>query len=117
MEIKCGECGTVALARPEPVYDGFTKTGTHYICTECGKVYESEEETPFIKTVGKPDVFGEDDKPETPSIFSDDERRKSCSWCRHFVVNPFSQRCGLTNRETEATDLCVRFEKKDSEEE
>lgn len=115
MEIKCEGCGTIAIVKPEPIYDGFKKTGTRYICMECGKVYPSAEETPFTKTTKKPDIFGEDDKPEIPSIFSDEERRKCCSWCEHFVVNPFSQRCGLTNKETEATDLCVRFERKEEE--
>ena len=117
MEIKCEACGTVALVRPEPIYDGFKKIGTHYICMECGKLYPSEEETPFIKTTEKPNIFGEDDKPDIPSIFSEDERRKSCGWCKHFVVNPFSQRCGVINKETEATDLCIRFERKEDEEE
>jgi len=26
-----------------------------------------------------------------------------------FIVNPFSQRCGLGNREVQATDVCARF--------
>jgi hypothetical protein len=28
------------------------------------------------------------------------------------VLNPFGQRCGLTNRFVEATDLCEHFVKK-----
>jgi len=43
MEIRCEACGTTAVAKPEAVYEGFKKTGTQYICTECGKVYPSEE--------------------------------------------------------------------------
>ena len=117
MEIKCEACGTTAVVKPEAVYEEFKKTGTHYICTACGKVYPSEEETPFVKASGKPSVFTDDDKPERLSIFSDDERQKCCGWCQHFVINPFTQRCGLTNTPTEATDLCVRFEKKEDEEE
>ncbi len=117
MEIRCEACGTTALAKPEAVYDGFKKTGTQYICTECGQVYPSEAETPFVQPVARPSVFSDDDKPDLLSIFNDDERRKCCGWCRHFVVNPFAQRCGLTNTPAEATDLCLRFEKKEEAEE
>ena len=114
MEIKCDGCGTIAVTKPEPIYDGFKKIGTQYICMECGKVYPSEEETPFVKSSGRPSVFTDDDKPDLISIFSDDERQKCCGWCKNFVINPFTQRCGLTNKPTEATDLCVRFEKKEA---
>jgi hypothetical protein len=117
MEIKCEACNTIAVAKPEPIYDGFKKIGTHYICTSCGKVYPSEEETPFVEFSEKPNIFGDDDKPDIPSIFNEDERQKSCRWCQHFVINPFTQRCGLTHEVVEATDLCVRFEKKEEEEE
>lgn len=113
LEIHCSVCHETALVRPEPVYDGFRKTGEAYVCTACGARYASAEVTPFVRGASKPRVFSESDKPRTPSIFSDDERQRCCGWCRHFVVNPFSQRCGLTNRETQATDLCVRFEKKE----
>ena len=113
LEIHCTVCGTVALARKEPVYEGFKKTGEAFICTACGARFASAEETPFAKKDARPNVFSDADKPSPLSIFSDDERQRTCGWCRHFVVNPFSQRCGLTNKETQAIDLCVRFEKKE----
>lgn len=112
LEINCSVCGKTALVRTEPVYDGFKKTGEVFICVLCGARYACAAETPFVKDDTRPKVFNEDDKPKMPSIFSDDERQHCCGWCRHFVVNPFSQRCGLNNQEIQATDLCVRFEKK-----
>ena len=111
-EILCTSCHETALVRTEPVYDGFKKVGEAYVCTACGARYASAEETPFVHASSRPSVFTDADKPSPLSIFSDDERQKSCGWCEHFVVNPFSQRCGLTNRETQATDLCVRFKRK-----
>ena len=116
MEIHCAVCRAVTLVRAEPVYDGFKKTGEAFICTACGARYASAAETPFAHTASRPRVFTEADKPHMPSVFSDDERQRSCAWCKHFVVNPFSQRCGLSNKETQATDLCVRFEKKEQKE-
>ena len=112
MEIQCAGCGAVTLVRAEPVYDGFKKIGESYLCTACGRRYASAEATPFIHAASAPRVFSEADRPQRPSVFDDDERQRCCGWCSHFVVNPFSQRCGLTNKETQATDLCVRFEKK-----
>jgi hypothetical protein len=112
-EIHCTACGRVALARKEAVYEGFKKTGEAFVCTACGARFASAEETPFVKRDARPRVFSDADKPRALSIFGDDERQRSCGWCRHFVVNPFSQRCGLTNRETQATDLCAGFERKE----
>ena len=112
MEIHCSACGQRALVRPDPVYEGFKKVGEAFVCTACGTRYASAAETPFAQGAARPRVFTESDRPRAPSIFSEDERRTSCGWCRHFVLNPFSQRCGLTNRATQATDLCARFERK-----
>lgn len=108
-EILCTGCGKRALVRAEPVYDGFKKVGETFVCTVCGKRYPSEAETPFVSAAKRPALFTEADKPKAPSIFRDDERKHSCCWCKNFVVNPFEQRCGLTNRAVEATDLCLRF--------
>ncbi len=110
LEILCSVCGRVALARAEPRYDGFRKTGEDFVCTACGHRYAGREQTPFVSDDGAPRVFTAADRPEQVRIFHDSERRRCCGWCLHFVVNPFGQRCGLTNRETEATDLCERFE-------
>lgn len=110
LEIRCTACGRVALARAEPRYEEFRKVGEEFVCTACGRRYATREGTPFVNDGGAPRVFGAADRPERVRVFRDDERRRCCGWCLHFVVNPFGQRCGLTNRETEATDLCERFE-------
>lgn len=114
MEIHCTACGKTTLVRADPIYEGFKKVGEAFICIGCGHRYPSEAETPFVEERdNRPKIFTEADKPRALSIFSDDERQHSCCWCEHFVVNPFTQRCGLTNRYTDATDVCVRFKKKD----
>ena len=113
MEIQCAICGEITLVRAEPVYDGFKKMGEAFICTGCGTRFASAEETPFVQDASRPRIFTDADKPRVPSVFSEDERQRCCSWCKQFVVNPFSQRCGLTNQSVQATDLCVRFEKKE----
>jgi hypothetical protein len=115
MEIRCAACGRVALVRGEPVYDGFRKTGEAFVCTACGHRYASRESTPFVTAERRPRVFTDQDKPDPTRVFRADERRKCCGWCRHFVVNPFNQRCGLTNRDMQATDLCIRFAPKPDE--
>lgn len=109
LEIKCTACRRVALVRLEAVYDGFRKTGEVFVCTACGHRYASREDTPFIAADSHPRVFTAQDKPDPTHVFHADERRKCCGWCLNFVVNPFNQRCGLTNRVMQATDLCARF--------
>jgi DNA-directed RNA polymerase subunit RPC12/RpoP len=115
MEIRCTACGQVALVRAEPVYDGFRKTGESLVCTACGHRYASRETTPFLAADHRPRVFTDRDKPDPTRVFRDDERRRCCGWCAHFVINPFNQRCGLTNRDMQATDLCIRFTPKPDE--
>ena len=97
------------MTRSEPLYDGFKKVGETFVCTGCGHRYATREQTPFTDAGERPKVFSDADKPAAVKVFAAGERRRSCTWCRHFIVNPFCQRCGLTNREVEATDVCVRF--------
>ncbi|MFZ4394866.1 MAG: hypothetical protein ACOYOU_04480 [Kiritimatiellia bacterium] len=109
MEIKCTSCKRVALARMEPVYEDFKKIAEPFVCSACGYRYPSREKTPFLDAGGRPLVFSEADKPTAAKVFQSEERRRSCAWCRNFIVNPFYQRCGLNNRTVEATDICARF--------
>ena len=109
MEIRCTACRHLTLARAEPVYEDFKKVAETFVCTACGYRYPSREQTPFVDASGRPRVFSDADKPAAVKVFKSDERRRSCAWCRYFIVNPFSQRCGLNNREVEATDVCARF--------
>ena len=111
-EITCSACGETALVRAEPVYEDFKRVGESFVCTACGKRYASAEETPFVVAQAKPTVFTDADKPDVVSIFEDNERQRCCAYCKHMVLNPFGQRCGVTNRFTEATDLCDHFDKK-----
>jgi hypothetical protein len=111
-EIHCTHCGRDALVRREPVFEGFRKTGERFICAACGHVYASEAEVPF-RGAARPAIFGEDDRPDTVRVFRDDERGGTCRLCRHYVVNPFTQRCGLHRREVQATDTCADFESAD----
>ena len=93
----------------EPVYEDFKKVAESFVCSACGYRYPSREKTPFLDAGGRPQVFSEADKPQAAKVFHSDERRRSCAWCRNFIINPFYQRCGLNNRTVEATDICARF--------
>ncbi len=115
MQIRCSACGEEALVRREPIYDGFTKVAERFICTACGHEYADEAEVPFSGGRKKPNVFTADDAPKTLDIFKDEERQKNCRYCAHYVVNPFTQRCGLHDKEVQATDICFDFEKQEEE--
>lgn len=114
VEIVCESCGEETLLRREPVYEGLKKVGEKLFCTSCGHEYADEESISF-KERKNPKVFDEDDAPKKLDIFNDDEREKNCRHCEHYVVNPFKQRCGLHEKEVQATDLCFDFVKKEDQ--
>ncbi len=112
-EIDCTACGQTALARREARYENFRKVGESIICTACGHVFDPADAPRPRTESGVPRLFTEADKPDPVQLFAADELGRCCRHCRHFVVNPFTQRCGLHNRVTQATDLCFDFEAAD----
>jgi hypothetical protein len=109
LEIHCPACGADSLLRREPLYDGLKKVGDKLFCASCRHEFSSEAEVPF--TQGKRvQVFSDDDRPKKVDIFRGDEKGRNCRHCRHYVRNPFIQRCGKHHREVQATDLCSDFD-------
>lgn len=111
LEIVCTHCGAESLLRREPVYEGFKKTGERLLCAACGHAFENEESVPF-KQARRPVVFTDSDRPAQVEVFAEDEKRRACRYCKHYVVNPFTQWCGLHRKEVAATDACDRFTRK-----
>jgi hypothetical protein len=65
----------------------------------------STDEKPAV-----PRVFSDDERPDAPKVFKETEKGRFCRYCKHYVVNPFVQRCALHRKSVEATDTCSRFE-------
>jgi hypothetical protein len=114
LEITCPACGKETLLRREPRYEGFKKVGDTLSCLACGHEFASEEDVPYRDRSG-PAVFSEEDRSATVDVFAEDEKGRNCRHCRHYVVNPFTQRCGLHNRVVEATDSCPDFSPPEAE--
>ncbi len=110
-QIRCSACGEDSLLKRAPKYEGFKKVGEVLSCAACGHVYASEADVPF-KGPARPRIFGDDDAPKAVRVFRDEEKGRACSYCRHYTVNPFTQRCSRHNRVVEATDVCGDFERK-----
>ena len=108
VEILCTVCGADTIIVRSPIYDGFKKTGEMLKCAACGHEYASENQVPF-KQNSRPGVFDASDESTKISVFHESERGKTCCYCRHYVVNPFTQRCGLHFGSVEATDSCEKF--------
>ena len=106
LRIRCSACGAESFLKREPVYEGFRKTGETLACGDCGHRYADESDVPFADD-SKPRVFTDADRSAKVEIFSSDDAERNCRHCRHYIVNPFIQRCGLHHREVEATDLCA----------
>lgn len=116
IRIHCTACGETTLVKTEPVFEGFSKIGEQFRCVGCGHVYAHEDGLPLAEGA-RPSIFSESDRSGIPDIFKDEERGKNCRYCEHYTVNPFTQRCGLHNREVQATDSCPDFTPKPDDEE
>lgn len=118
VEINCLNCKKETLLHREAVYDGFDKIGEKLTCSACGFEYASEDEVPFVEQTSDPILFTDADRSVKISIFTEDESRKLCRYCAHYLINPFTQFCSIHKKEVQATDSCPRFdpqiEKKDT---
>lgn len=108
VEIKCPVCEKETLLLRKPIYEGLSKVGEALSCSECGHVFESEEELDF-KEVETISIFTDEDRSQEPELFKGDEVR-FCRSCVNYVLNPFMQWCSLHKKEIEATDTCSQFE-------
>ena len=111
-EIHCSACGQDAIVRAEAVYEGFKKVGEAFVCTACGHRYADRQSTPFKAAPERPSLFAVEPGKRL-SLFTEEERHHCCLYCRNYVLSAFDQRCGLTNRTTEATGCCHRFTSKE----
>jgi hypothetical protein len=93
-KIFCPSCRQESAVKVVKKYDGFTLVSEIDTCAFCG--YEFNEEPEVIR-----------DRP--PGWVNDRELKKLCRHCRHYVINPFVQKCVLHQREVEATDTCGDF--------
>ncbi len=107
--IRCTACGQETFLRREPRYEGFRKVGEDLLCTSCGHVYADEDAVPYVEAPARPAVFSDEDLPQRIELFHSDEKGRNCRHCRHYITNPFVQRCGLHAMEVQATDCCVDF--------
>ena len=94
-KIFCPACRQESAVKVVKKYDGFTLVGEIDACAFCG--YEFHEEEPEII------------KDRPPGWVNDRELKKICHRCRHYVINPFVQKCVLHQREVDATDTCGDF--------
>jgi rubredoxin len=94
-KIFCPACRQESALKVEKIYHGLTPAGERKVCAFCG--YEFAD--------GEPEAIA--DRP--PGWTGDEELRKICRRCRHYVVNPFVEKCVLHSREVEATDTCPDF--------
>jgi len=119
IEIICSACGKDALLKRERVYEGFKRAGEKLSCAACGHVFPDEAAVPFKMKATVPG-FGHQDVPPPPKVFGEREVLATvgrlCRHCAHYVVNPFLQRCGRSNRDVEATDTCNQFAPKPASE-
>lgn len=113
-EIICTACGADTWVIRQSVYEGFTKVGDAFECAACGHRYASMEAVPF-KAKPSVDIFDASDRTEQPHLFEEGENRAICRYCAQYVINPFTQWCGVHKKEVEATDTCGQFTAKEAD--
>jgi len=106
----CPACKTRALFLVEAVYEGFARVGERRRCTSCGHVMAAAAAPKPPASKRHPLFDAADAEPAGPPIFDLSETERLCRKCRHYVVNPFTQRCMLHLRDVEATDTCEQFD-------
>jgi hypothetical protein len=111
-KIICDCCGEESVLKRVPVYEGFTKVGERILCAACGHEYAAEEDASFKERDSE--VLGELE--DVPELFADEEKKSTCRHCVYYLMNPFTQRCGLRFKPVEATDSCEDFKPKESDE-
>ena len=94
-KILCHHCGNESFLKTEKIYDGFTPVGEKKVCAFCKEEIASEEAAPL-----------EEKKPE---FLSDESKKDVCRFCKHYVLNPWTQKCVLRNEYVEALDSCDEF--------
>ncbi len=114
--IHCPACKRESFLRREPVYEGFRKTGEVLSCVSCGHTFQSEADISFVASE-LPQIFTDADKSKKLALFTSDDASNNCRHCRHYLKNPFVQRCGLHQIEVQATDCCKDFTPKSDEDE
>jgi hypothetical protein len=94
-KIFCPACRQESAVKVVKKYEGFSLVGEVCACAFCGHEFREEE----------PEII----KERPPGWTDDSDRKKICRRCRHYVINPFVQKCGLSQQEVEATDTCGDF--------
>lgn len=111
----CTTCEQETLFVTEALYEGFKKTGECSRCSVCGNSSSVMKES-APRTDPLAALFGENSRPEKPELFDvEGETARLCRKCTHYVIHPFTQRCGLHDREVSATDTCDQFKAKADE--
>lgn len=98
--IQCPKCGQKAPLKTQKIFDDhFNAAGEKKLCSLCKFEFQNDEDIPYIET-------------KTQKIFDPHAERRICQYCKNYVVNPWTQKCTLWNKEVTATDSCASFQRK-----
>lgn len=97
--ILCPYCKQKAPLKLEKAFDDtFNLIGEKKLCSFC-KFEFTTDEIPYLEQ-------------NSQKIFDPHAERHICLYCKNYVVNPWTQKCMLWNKEVTATDTCEKFEKR-----
>ena len=118
-EITCPHCGQDSFASKKTLMDGWTKIGEILVCASCGaKLADIDEKSVdssrgnvasgLYKLAGALGV----EEAEKRELRMDDDEKRFCRDCAHFISHPFLSRCSLLDKEVNPMDDCGEFKPK-----
>ncbi|HOK04120.1 MAG TPA: hypothetical protein P5270_01255 [Victivallales bacterium] len=115
-EIQCPHCGKSSFLKKTVIIDGWTKKGEVLSCAVCSaKIADlkSENAAEDKKNFDKLASFlNENEKLPKIEIKSDENEKRFCKDCSHFIKHPFNDKCGLHNKFVNPMDDCKEFKRK-----
>ena len=97
--ILCPHCSQEAPVKTKKIYQGLKYIGNQYTCGFCQYEF-SENEIPWAEE-------------KTLNVIDTTDTGHICQYCKHYIINPFTQRCLIHQKDVNATDSCAQFIKKE----
>lgn len=114
----CPQCGKSSFLKKVSVMDGWKKVGDILACASCSAkaadlnstVPEPEREK--TKSVSKLASFFNAEEEKKPKIKAEENEKRFCKNCMHFIVHPFLNRCSRHEKDINPMDDCPDYSPK-----
>lgn len=117
---ECPHCGQSTVIKEKILIDGWEKTEKVLACAICGQKIANIPD-PLAVQAQKSNILSglaamfHIESEEKPEIKADDDEKRFCRDCAHFIAHPFLNRCTLHQKNANPMDDCPDFKPKPKE--